>query len=105
MGIEEQFKTIKERVEWILKNYPEARNNDFYLYLLYLRNFERELSKYIKYIPFGLIKSATPFESVRRARQLIQNTEGKYPPTDPEVIRRRRIKEKAMRKMFAELKR
>ena len=42
-----QLKTVKERVEFILRKYPDARNNDFYLWILYVRLFEPELRKYI----------------------------------------------------------
>jgi len=87
--LRERLKTVKERVEWILANYPEARNDDFYLYLLYIRCFEPKLSGYIKFIPFNLVKSATRFETIRRCRQKLQE-QGLYLPTDPKVLRKRR---------------
>ena len=43
----DKLKTVKERVEYILQHYPESRNDDFYLYLLYVRLFELRLSGYI----------------------------------------------------------
>ena len=97
-----KLKTIKERVEYLLERYPEARNDDFYLYILYVRHFEPELSKYIEYIPFELIKRSTRFESVRRARQLIQ-AEGRYLPTDPKILRKRRKLADLYRKVMPSL--
>ena len=88
-NLAEKLKTIKDRVEWILQRHPEARNDDFYLYLLYVRYFEPKLSGYIKFIPFNLVKSATRFETIRRCRQKLQE-QGLYLPTDPKVLRKRR---------------
>ena len=101
-NLAEKLKTVKDRVEWILANHPEARNDDFYLYILYVRTFEPELSKYIDYIPFELIKRSTRFESVRRARQLIQ-AEGRYLPTDPKVLKKRRKLAEAYRRVIPQL--
>jgi len=85
----ERLKTVKERVEYILEHYPESRNDDFYLYLLYVRLFEPRLSGYIRFIPLDLVKSATRFETIRRMRQKIQE-EGRYLPTDPQILEKRR---------------
>ena len=101
-NLAEKLKTVKDRVEWILANHPEARNDDFYLYILYVRTFEPELSKYIDYIPFEIIKRSTRFESVRRARQLIQ-AEGRYLPTDPKVLKKRRKLAEAYRRVIPQL--
>ena len=101
-SIREKLKTVKERVEYILENYPEARNDDFYLYILYVRLFEPELSQYIDYIPYNIIKRSTRFESVRRARQKIQE-EGRYLPTDPKILRKRGRLAEAYRKVMPSL--
>ena len=98
----EKLKTVKERVEHILQNHPEARNSDLYLTILYLRKFT-ELGKYIKYIPYNVIKKYDGiFESIRRSRQKLQE-EGKYPPTDPEVLRRRRRLAEKFRRVIPRL--
>ena len=52
----ERLKTVKDRVEYLLEVYPESRNNDFYPWLLYVRTFDKNLSNYIKFIPYRLIK-------------------------------------------------
>lgn len=93
----EKLRTVKERVEYLLEKYPNARNSDLYLIILYLRKFT-ELGKYIKYIPYEVIRKYDGvMESIRRARQKIQE-EGRYLPTDPNVLkRRRRLAEKFRR--------
>jgi len=82
----EKLKTVKERVEYILQKYPNARNSDLYLTIIYLRKFT-ELGKYIKYIPYEIIKKYDGvFETIRRTRQRIQE-EGRFLPTDPNILR------------------
>ena len=87
--LRERLRTVKERVEYLLDKYPNTRNSDLYLIILYLRYFT-ELGKYIKYIPYDVIKKYDGItETIRRMRQKIQE-EGRYLPTDPEVLKRRR---------------
>jgi len=98
----DKLKTTKERVEWLLYKYPNARNSDLYLTILYLRKFT-ELGKYIKYIPYRVIKQYEGiFESIRRTRQKIQE-QGRYLPTDEEVLRKRRKLAKKYRRIINEL--
>jgi len=74
------------------------------LIICYIREFVPELSKYIQYIPYNVIKKHDGlFESIRRARQHIQNSLGLFPPTDPEVIKRRRRREKVLTKVLSEV--
>jgi len=97
-----KLKTVKERVEWLLQRFPNARNSDLYLTILYLRYFT-ELGSYIKYIPYELIKKYDGiFETIRRTRQKLQE-QGKYLPTDPQVLKRRRKLAKMMRKVIREV--
>jgi len=87
--LRQKLRTVKERVEYILEKHPNARNSDLYLIILYLRYFT-ELGKYIKYIPYEVIKQYDGItETIRRMRQKIQE-EGRYLPTDPKVLKRRR---------------
>ena len=85
----ERLKTVKDRVEYLLEVYPESRNDDFYLWLLYVRTFDKNLSNYIKFIPYRLIKNAVKFETISRVRRKIQE-EGRLLPTDPKVLEKRR---------------
>jgi len=92
-------KTVRERVRYLLEEYPETRNSDLLLTILYLREFT-DLRKFVKPIPYTLIKKHEEIiESVRRARQLIQ-AGGEYLPTDPEVLERRKKKERKLRKLL-----
>ena len=87
--LKEKLRTVKERVEYLLDKYPNARNSDLYLIILYLRYFT-DLGRYIKYIPYDVIKEYDGItETIRRMRQKIQE-EGRYLPTDEKVLRRRR---------------
>jgi len=85
----ENLRTAKERVEYILEHFPETRNNDLYLWIIYVRLFCPELSKYIKFIPFDIFKKAPSYETIVRVRRKL-NENGKYLPTDPKVAKRRR---------------
>ncbi|MEM0038664.1 MAG: hypothetical protein QXX81_05380 [Zestosphaera sp.] len=93
------LKTVKERVTYLLRKYPETRNSDLLLIVLYLREFT-ELGEFIKYIPHQLLrKHEGVTESVRRARQQIQ-AGGQYLPTDPGVLEARRRKERRLRRLL-----
>jgi len=98
------FDTIKERVKAILRDYPYARQDDTFLWLMYVRIHVPELSKYIKYIPPDVLKKAPKFETITRARRFIQNEEGLYLPPE-NVRRRRRRREIEMRETIIEMKR
>ena len=84
-----KLRTWKERVEYVLKNYPYARNDDFYLWLICVRLFCPEASKFIKFIPPRIFKRFPHFETIRRVRQKLQE-KGKYLPTDPRVLKKRK---------------
>ena len=100
-----EFDTVRDRVERLLERYPGARNSDFYLIILYIRNYVPDLARYIGFIPYEVIRRYDGlFESIRRARQFVQNTLGRYPPTDPNVLKRRRMKEQALRKTIAAMR-
>ena len=92
-----RLRSVKERVEKLLEMYPDARNSDLYLTILYLRKFT-ELGRYISYIPYEVLRKYEGlFETIRRTRQKIQE-EGRFLPTDPSVLRkRRRLAEKYRR--------
>ena len=101
--VRDDLHTVKERVFWLLRRFPFARNNDLFLILMYIRFFVPEFSQYIRYIPTDeLMKlcGQVNLESIRRARQYIQNTLGYFPPTNPRVRRRRQKREKAFRRIF-----
>jgi len=97
-----QLKTVKDRVEWLLASYPAARNDDLYLYVLYLRHFCPEASQYIRFIPYEVFRQFPRFETISRCRRKIQS-EGRYLPTDPEVLKRRSRLAEAYRRVMPRL--
>ena len=99
-----ELKTFKQRVALILKEQEQARNNDGSLMAFYIDRFHKELvvvaqihGKDAKMLPLGYMRRLPSSQSIRLARQLIQNTDGKYLPTDPKVCKARNIKEKDIR--------
>jgi hypothetical protein len=92
----QELKHKFEKVEFILKHFPEARNNDNYLIYLYWRLVDQCET-------LEDIVHATSPEVIRRARQKIQNELGLYQPTNDKVRKRRRQAEKVIRKHIHEL--
>jgi hypothetical protein len=97
----EQLKEVLSNTEmairYILAHYPEARNNDKLLMLLYWEladkiNIPKEFRQAFLY-------KATPPETIKRARQKIQ-AEGSYLPRQ-EVLEARRRKQQAMRQALS----
>lgn len=89
----QQLNRAKDIVEETLKEFPEARNNDLLLCLMVWQKKQQ-----IKcFIPFDKLNEMLSPETLRRCRQKLQNEEGKYPPTNFEVLKRRQMREKAMK--------
>ena len=83
----------KDKVESLLKSYPECRDNDKLLWLAYLVVFHdlREIlgeEAYVKFRELLLNEDTVTMESIRRVRQKFQE-EGKYVGTK----RKHRLKE------------
>lgn len=87
--------TIRDNVAKILKDYPETRNSDKLLILKYWELVDKLPMDNIDKFREAFVKKSTNTESIRRARQLIQE-EGKFLPTDKHVIEKRRRKEQLM---------
>lgn len=93
----EQFKSIRDAVKSLLDRFPDCRNDDDLLawyFMRYTQGIE------LPWEDFQKIKSLK-LETVRRCRQFIQNDEGLYPPTDPQVLEKRRAKQKSFRRILA----
>ena len=92
-----ELKTYKERVRSILELHENARNNDGSLYACYLNKYHHGLvqkdSADYPVIRLTDFRHFPPMENIRRSRQLIQNGDNEYLPTDPKVRKARRIKE------------
>lgn len=97
----QKLKTRKLQVKYILKTYPESRNNDFFLKWLWLRIIAKID---VPFVTWNKIQQHSgQLESVRRVRQKIQNTEKQFPPTDPKVIKARRWKSETMRRVIKDV--
>lgn len=96
-----ELKTYKEKVYKILEKYENARNNDGSLLALYIYEFlpglvdKTESGK--QCICLEDIKRLPAIENIRRSRQIIQNDDNQFLPTDPKVREARKIKEKNWR--------
>lgn len=86
----QSLKNIEQRVGLVLAKYPDARNDDKLLIKLYWEEFDKVKS-------LNDIVDATPPETIMRVRRKL-NEKGKYLPTDPEVLKRRRLYQVLMRK-------
>lgn len=90
---------LKEKVEAILRDYPDTRNSDKKLVAEFWRCFNAEsvaTNEAGTWVRLEDVFDLTSPESIGRNRRLIQNKEGKYQATDPVVIERRK-KEKGVR--------
>lgn len=89
---EAEIKEVSRIVGQILAANEEARNDDKVLISEYLARFGI-------HIPKDVLRRMPPFETIRRERQHYQ-AEGKYPPTNPEVIMQRQGREKFFRQHY-----
>jgi hypothetical protein len=75
---------LKEIIERLLAEDERCRNDDKWLTFRVIQHYTKI------YIPFEDFKRIPDFASVKRIRAHIQNKEGRFLPTDPEVMRKRR---------------
>lgn len=90
-----ELDTIKQMVEEILAKDIRARNNDLWLTICIWKK-----QKINCFIPYDKLNIMISPETVRRTRQIIQNVEKRYLPTDP-VILKRRLREKQIKEWLA----
>lgn len=89
-----KLKSVEDKVLAILKDNPEARNDDMLLYVLVCKDCYKWSGTDIERLPFGVVMASYKtmniphFESVRRSRQKVQE---KHPELDssPEVKKAR----------------
>jgi len=89
-----QLRTIKQKIEYILNDSEQCRNDDKILYLTYVKQFHRKSVTYSKikekfYISFDAFLELPVYSTIKRLRAIIQNKEGKLRPTDTKVLKRR----------------
>lgn len=91
-------KSVEEKVRYILLNHPETRTNDFVLYAHYILEFHPDLKN------AGLLYALTHaaalgmpnYESITRARRKLQNMHHELRPTG-ETQERRAERERTFR--------
>lgn len=88
--------TLKQQVENLLRDTPQTRNDDVLLTLfVWQRYYGVEQTIDVQDL-FKLPRE----DNIKRIRATIQNDEGRYLPTDPSVIKKRRINEEKWRKQL-----
>jgi hypothetical protein len=91
------MKDVKQKVKAILKDYPNARNDDGSLIAVYIaKHFKVSQQGEETFFNLKYMKDV-PISTIRRCRRIIQNTEHKFLPTDPKVINRRKLAEVVFR--------
>ena len=94
----EQLKGRAAKVYTVLEERPHARNNDWTLMACYILKYYSKLlftnADGDWCIKLKNLKILCSWQSIRLARQIIQNEHGLLLPTDPKVMRVRKIKEK-----------
>jgi len=94
--LQRDMKGVYTCVRYILAHYPNARSNDKLLMLLYWKMVDGiDIPRDFWY---AFLHRATPPETIRRARQKIQEA-GDYLP-DKETLEKRRKLEEAYRRTF-----
>lgn len=81
----------------ILEENEKARNNDGTMVAYYIKKYHPSRVSYDPannpYVTLNNLQHLTSFESLTRARRIVQKSHGLYPPTDPKVAKARGIKE------------
>lgn len=90
--------TLKNKVEYTLEKHENARNNDNTMIACFLLDWYSDGFVDGRYFDMTKLKEVKSLDHIIRARQKIQNEEGKYPPTDPVVYKKRFNKEIEIRK-------
>jgi len=79
------FNRIKTQVVRVLRENEKARNSDLWLIYLLIRKYYSKI-----FIPFEDFKKLPSFETITRIRRELQNSNPPiFPPTDPDVVKKR----------------
>ena len=87
------MQNYKERVKYLLVNYPDTRSTDNVLLARYAAEFHKNISDYFDFI------NIVPIKAIFRWRRMLQN-KYKYLKADPEVRKNRIMLERKYRKHF-----
>lgn len=95
----DELETVYEKVFYLLKTYPLLRDSDRHLVFYYWRYVNKaDLNS----LNDETIYKLTNSETIRRVRQVIQHNYHLLMPTDPKILKRRKIKEQVMKKWMAQ---
>lgn len=104
--VKKEFGDMKRLVFDVLSKDEMSRNDDWRLVLLVLERMGEQMVRsgevLVWHIDLNRTRGIQRFETVRRVRQEIQNVDGKWLPTDPNVLVRRKIREDAIREYYGE---
>lgn len=92
------FRKLSDKVEYVLRKYEEARNDDIQLTILVWQEFYNVSDSIALNQMFKLPRES----AIVRIRASIQNAEGKYWPTNIAVARKRGIEEVAWQEYMRE---
>ena len=88
--LKEKLSRVETGIRYILAHYPEARNNDKLLMLLFWEIFDKiNIPKEFRQ---AFLNRATPPETIRRVRQKIQS-QHEYLPSEDVLRKRRRLQD------------
>lgn len=94
------LRKLKDKVEFCLSKYENARNDDIELTIVVWQEFYRVGDA----IALEQLKELPRESAIVRIRASIQNAEGKYLPTDLKIARKRGIEEVAWQEYMREQK-
>ena len=85
------LKNVQLKIEYILKNYPESRNNDYTLLLRFCENFYPPLSRplYNYRDVISVMEEVIDMNYVSRCRRKAVAQDPKLGPTDNKVNKKR----------------
>jgi len=103
-----EFDNVYSHVEHLLESRPGTRNSDRLLYYFFLEDAYKRLKLEEKYADVPLpavglqaiwevLEEAPDKSTVKRTRARIQNDERRLLPTDPDVLKRRRLRSEDIR--------
>lgn len=94
------FKKLKDKVEFVLSKYENARNDDIECTIAVWQEFYRVGDA----IALEQLKDLPRESAIVRLRAVIQNVDGKYFPTDLAIARKRGIEEVAWQEYMVTVK-
>jgi len=80
---------LTEKVRRILKNYPETRNSDIELTIRLWWVFHRDKINSDGTVKIRELWNLPREDNIKRIRAKIQNDQGMFLPTDPQIIKER----------------